>query len=529
MSVTAAGRRARGRRRLAAALGILALWAAGLSLLVRRDLLRSDSARLAEAAFRLAPSTTYFIVEQDGRPIGYASTQIDTTRTSVEVTDQFTADLPVAGRSIPASATAVVALSRTLALRSFDVRVRTELAPMRAHGRAEGDTAIVFALEAPGEPADSQRVRVRGPVVLPALVPAAAVLVRPPKVGRTIALASFDPMTMAATTLRLRVEAESLFTVVDSAALDLTTNRFRAAHADTVRAWHLVPEDGSGFTGWVDGAGQVVEATQPGGITLRRTAFEIAFENWQRDRATRGLVGLGRTAGDVLEATAISAGVAPGIRTPSALAVRLSGPTLTGFALDGGRQSLAGDVLTVTREAAPTMTADWSLAAPSPAFRATYAAELRAEPLLQADDPAIVALAVRVAGDARDPAVVAERLTRWVYDSLDKAITVSVPSATQVLRTRRGDCNEHTQLFTALARAVGIPTRIATGLAYVNGRFYYHAWPEVRLRDWVAVDPTFGQFPADAAHLRFVVGGLTRQVDLLRLVGTLHLEVLSAR
>jgi transglutaminase-like putative cysteine protease len=104
-----------------------------------------------------------------------------------------------------------------------------------------------------------------------------------------------------------------------------------------------------------------------------------------------------------------------------------------------------------------------------------------------------------------------------------------VPSAVAVLRSRSGDCNEHTQLYVALARAAGIPARVSTGLAFVNGKFYYHAWPEVRLRDWVAVDPTFGQFPADAAHLRFVRGGLARQGELLRLVGSLKVEVLNVR
>ena len=36
-----------------------------------------------------------------------------------------------------------------------------------------------------------------------------------------------------------------------------------------------------------------------------------------------------------------------------------------------------------------------------------------------------------------------------------------------------------------------------------------------------------GQFPADAAHLRFVVGGLAQQADLLRLIGNLNIEVLK--
>jgi hypothetical protein len=63
----------------------------------------------------------------------------------------------------------------------------------------------------------------------------------------------------------------------------------------------------------------------------------------------------------------------------------------------------------------------------------------------------------------------------------------------------------------------------------VRGKFYYHAWPEVWLNDWVAVDPTFGQFPADAAHLRFAVGGLAQQADLIRLIGNLKIDVLEAK
>ena len=77
----------------------------------------------------------------------------------------------------------------------------------------------------------------------------------------------------------------------------------------------------------------------------------------------------------------------------------------------------------------------------------------------------------------------AERLTRYVNALLDKKPTVSLPSAREVLRTKVGDCNEHTALYVAMARALGIPARIAVGLVYVRGAFYYHAWPEVYHRD----------------------------------------------
>jgi transglutaminase-like putative cysteine protease len=108
-----------------------------------------------------------------------------------------------------------------------------------------------------------------------------------------------------------------------------------------------------------------------------------------------------------------------------------------------------------------------------------------------------------------------------------KQITLGVPDALQVLASHRGDCNEHTQLYVAIARAAGIPARAAAGLAYLDGKFYYHAWPEVYLGTWVAVDPTFDQFPADAAHLRFVNGGLGEQAALLRLMGRLKIDLLE--
>ena len=154
--------------------------------------------------------------------------------------------------------------------------------------------------------------------------------------------------------------------------------------------------------------------------------------------------------------------------------------------------------------------------------------ELRAEPLIQATDPRIKAEARRIVGRERRAGRVAELLTSWVYHNLKKEVVISVPSAVQVLQERRGDCNEHTVLYVALARALGLPARTAAGLVYLRGRFYYHAWPEVWLGRWVAVDPTFGEFPADAAHLRFVTGGLARQVELLRLIGRVRVSIVRS-
>ena len=121
---------------------------------------------------------------------------------------------------------------------------------------------------------------------------------------------------------------------------------------------------------------------------------------------------------------------------------------------------------------------------------------------------------------------------------LDKKPTVSLPSALEVLRTKVGDCNEHTALYVAMARSIGIPARIAVGLTYVrgiSGAFYYHAWPEVYIDDgpdrgmWLPVDPTLNEFPADATHLRLARGGLDKQAAILPLIGRLKMTVLDMK
>ena len=191
------------------------------------------------------------------------------------------------------------------------------------------------------------------------------------------------------------------------------------------------------------------------------------------------------------------------------------------------RPDNGGDTLIIRRES-------WADLAPSfnlPYPRMDLRESLQPEPLIQSDDPRIRQAAERAArwrfSWRHEPTEVARRLNRFVFDLLEKSVTFSVPSAVQVLESRQGDCNEHTVLYVALARSLGLPTRTAVGLVYVDGAFFYHAWPEVWLDQWVAMDPTFGQYPADAAHIRFVIGGLAQQVEIVRLIGRLNIEVLQ--
>jgi transglutaminase-like putative cysteine protease len=103
---------------------------------------------------------------------------------------------------------------------------------------------------------------------------------------------------------------------------------------------------------------------------------------------------------------------------------------------------------------------------------------------------------------------------------------LSLPDALSTLENRVGDCNEHAVLLAALARAAGIPCRVEAGLAYLKGRFYYHAWNLVYLGRWITVDAVFNQIPADVSHIRFVTGSPSRQLDLMGIIGNIKLRVL---
>jgi Transglutaminase-like superfamily len=511
---------------------ILLLWLGGLGFLVRREYFRPNTERLAEAALRVAPGAVYYAVMQGDRQIGFASSSIDTATTTISVDDYLVADLPVGGRTHRASAHTHVVLTRALHTKAFAVTFEGDAEPIVARGRIVGDSELVLMLASGANaPVDTQHFKLTGPILLPTLLPLAIALGEQPSVGKKYKFPVFDPVGLTPREVSLNVASESSFVVNDSSTLDRATGQWHGVQPDTLHAFRVVTDTGAGaagFTGWVDEQGRVVETSQLG-FDLRRLPYEVAFENWRLASMKPGAGGAASRSvtqdRDILETTAIAANrrLAENI---ASLSVTLRNADLRGFDLTSPRQRLRGDTLMVTRESPTALTAVYSL----PDGGRRMMPELTmAEPLVQSNHPEIMRLAQRLARGQRDPRVVAERINQWVYDSLTKRITFGIPSALQVLRARGGDCNEHAQLFVALARAAGIPARVDAGLAYISGKFYYHAWPEVFLHDWVPVDPTFGQFPADAAHLRFTIGGLGRQAEMIRLMGRLTIDVVNVR
>ena len=152
---------------------------------------------------------------------------------------------------------------------------------------------------------------------------------------------------------------------------------------------------------------------------------------------------------------------------------------------------------------------------------------LKSTPTLQTSSAAVrgVLEKLQLKGSPRQRV---ETLNDWVYDNLEKSYTVNATTATAVLKNMAGDCTEHTLLLTTLARAEGIPAREVTGLIYAGdelGKFVHHAWVEVYVDGgWMAADPAFDQFPADATHIL-----LARENDLSGVIGTVDLELKVAR
>jgi transglutaminase-like putative cysteine protease len=154
---------------------------------------------------------------------------------------------------------------------------------------------------------------------------------------------------------------------------------------------------------------------------------------------------------------------------------------------------------------------------------------LKPSPYIQSDNPEIIGQARIIIGATRDGEEAAKKILDWVYNNLQKRPTASVPSAIDVLRTKEGDCNEHSILFAAFCRAVGLPCKICVGVLGMGDGFYYHAWNKIYLGRWIPVDATFGQFPADAVHIEFKEGELEQQAKVLSVVGKIKIKVLEYR
>jgi transglutaminase-like putative cysteine protease len=485
------------------ALLVLVAWAATMATLVARSYGQSSSANLATDLARYGSAAVWRGVYYRGEKIGFTVSQTTPTDDGFELQEDGRLQMLLLGQDTAARIRTTARVDTSFTLRSFDFSLDPGTGPVTVRGTVDGPSQTTtwrlnLAITSGGVTRTESRE-----------------LLEPPVVSQNLSRLLANK--------RLVPGADHEWTVLDPATLQSAKVHIHVGDRGVVRANDtIVPAfrvgmdfNGLQTTSWVTDTGEVVREESPLGlITVREPA----------ERAQRLSVP-GRIQADLLQAAAVVPVATERIDEPRdvrRLKLRLEGAELSPD-VDGVGQKLDGNVIELVD---PRLL---KAAAADP--KAT--SFLAPEPLIESDDPLIRAEAEQAVRDAIGGRDRAERLTRYVNGLLDKKPTVGLPSAREVLRTKVGDCNEHTALFVAMARSIGIPARIAVGLVFMHGAFYYHAWPEVYVTEspglglWLAVDPTLNQFPADATHLRLARGGLDRQAAILPLIGRLKMTLLD--
>ena len=472
-------------------------WVVQMGVLLRATLRGSPVALAADLA-RYGSSAQWKGIYYRGEKIGFAVGQTTATDDGYELREEGRLQLNLMGATTAAHLTTVARVDREFVLRSFSFALDPGTGPTEISGTVNGRELDLRIRTSRGERAEKRELEAPPTLQLNLSHRLAAQGLHE---GQRVVTQVFDPATMKNAALELVVERRE---IVEAAGRPVPAFKLVSHFAGITSA------------SWITDVGEVVREESPMGLVVVKETREHA----------QALAVPGKVQTDMLEAAAIVPKSRWRIDDPRA--VRRLRARVTGIAdfdpaeLNGAGQTLDGDVIELR---------DPRTLEPGPLDpeRGRYVGP---EAFLESDAPEIRAEAERAVSGVTGPRARAERLVRHVNALLDKKPTVSLPSALEVLHTRVGDCNEHTALYVALARALGLPARVAVGLVHLHGAFYYHAWAEVYLEDngrglWLPVDPTLNEFPADATHIRLSRGGLEKQAVVLGLIGRATITVVD--
>jgi hypothetical protein len=441
-------------------LSILAFWLVMVGLLIERTYLQPSTLIALDVISEEGVRTgdDWFGIYQQGRKIGYAHTRTQREADTYHLFEESELDILALG-SVQRVKTVINSYAaKNFQLKYFDFTLTSELTSMTVKGAVVGKKLLLDITS--GGQTRNERIRLAKPPFLSPNIKPALVLLGLEQ-GKQYSFPLFNPATMNT--------EEATVTVV---------SRERIKVGDQDKTVYKLKESFQGMEAfsWITEEGETLKEESALGYVLLRETMTEALKRDKRGPAV-----------DIISLTMIPSDPIKDWSRVRHLKARLRGAPLTGFQLQSDRQSLAGDMI------------DVSVQDPAASFTIPYPGTdlheyLRPSALIQSDDPKIKNTSARILGGQRDSRQAARTLNEWVYNTLEKKPVVSIPSALEILEQRVGDCNEHTTLFTALARAAGIPTRMAGGIVYMDDGFYYHAWPEVWLGQWTAIDPPSTSF-----------------------------------
>ena len=163
--------------------------------------------------------------------------------------------------------------------------------------------------------------------------------------------------------------------------------------------------------------------------------------------------------------------------------------------------------------------------------------------MIDANDPGIRALAQAASRGAKNPVQMASNLRSFVTHYVTaKNLDVGFATASEVARTREGDCSEHAVLLAALGRSSGLPSRVAAGLVYLpryEGRkniMGFHMWTQFHIRGkWVGFDGAMGESECAPTRIAFATSSLKDEslsgiaFSIAEPIGNLNVKILAVK
>ena len=467
--------------------------------LVRLDLIQKyffQSQTLSISANKThVDKETWMNIVQSNRKIGFSHSKLSAEQDGYHLQETVHMRINTMGMVQDINLKTSGRLNRDFSLADFDFKIISGRFSFNVIGSVSGDILLVRTTSA-GTSRETDIPLNSKPYLLPAIT--AAMSTAELAAGEKYTFDIFDPATMGQTAV-----------IVEVIGLEDLQVMGKIQSATKV----ALNFKGTSQLAWISDSGEVLKEKGILGIQLEKTTREDA------------LLGLSTAASvDLTQTASVASNVLlEDLDRLLTLRVEISGIPIESVQLNGGRQALKANILTIEKENITNLLTDiqaGNLQNQEKVF-------LKPDPFIQSDNQKILTLAQEIVGNHAAPLEKVQKLVQWVYKNIEKRPVLSLPDALSTLDNRVGDCNEHAVLLAALARAAGIPCRVEAGLVYLKGRFYYHAWNLVYLGRWITVDAVYDQVPADVSHIRFVTGSHSQQLDLMGIIGKLKLNVLE--
>jgi len=386
-------------------------------------------------------------------------------------------------------------LNQDLTLRAFDFEISSGKFTFRANGAINGKMLSIYTRDS-GTPRKID-IPVKNKPYLAAGIADAAFSggVNP---GDVFTLDIFDPATMGQEPVLVKVgEKEEILTGGEK----------------TTAIKMLITFKGTTQYLWIGNKGEILREKGILGMSLEKTTKEDAL-NGLSFQASEDLTKIASVQSNVVLDDPVKL---------SLLKVKIEGVETGPLKINGERQTFQNSILTVTKESL--------IGLPEHPYdeksERIWLYFLKPTQFIQSDNKQIIDIVAKTIDPADLPLIKAQKIMKWINANIEKRPVISLPDAISTIENKAGDCNEHAVLMAALSRAAGIPAKIESGLVYLNGRFYYHAWNLLYLGRWITVDPLFGQIPADVTHIRFSSGDPKEQLDLMGIIGKVKLKVIE--